>query len=167
MTIAERILPEFDHEMASTRRMLAAVPDADAAWRPHPKSYTLGDLAAHLANLPRWCRLTLELSELDLGAPANASLARIPFTSTPALLERFDRNVGEARAALAPASDAAMQEPWSLKNGATTVFTLPRVGVVRAFILSHMIHHRGQLSVYLRLRDVPVPGTYGPSADGP
>ncbi len=107
----------------------------------------------------------MELPELDLGAPANVSLARITFTTTPALLERFDTNVREARAALAAASDAAMQEPWSLKNAGATIFTLPRIGVVRAFILSHMIHHRGQLSVYLRLRDVPVPGTYGPSAD--
>src|SRR5512138_3562794 len=127
MTIAERLLPEFDHEMANTRRMLAVVPDADAAWRPHPKSYPLGDLAAHLANLPRWCRLTMELPELDLGAPSNVSLARIPFTTTPALLERFDSNVREARAALAATSDAAMQEPWSLKNAGATIFTLPRV----------------------------------------
>jgi uncharacterized damage-inducible protein DinB len=165
MSIAERMLPEFDHEMASTRRMLESVPAAEAAWRPHPKSYTLGDLAAHITTLPLWGRLTIQLPELDLGAPANAAIARTTFTTAPALLEAFDRNVREAREVLAAASDAAMGEPWSLRNGATTVFTMPRAAVMRTFVLNHLIHHRGQLSVYLRLRDIPVPGTYGPSAD--
>jgi uncharacterized damage-inducible protein DinB len=165
MSIAETLLPEFDHEMASTRRMLELVPAADADWRPHPKSYSLGDLAAHIARLPLWGRFTIEQPELDLGAPANAALARPRFTTTPELLEQFDRNVREARAALAAASDADMGTTWSLKNGGTTIFSMPRTAVLRGFVLSHTIHHRGQLSVYLRLRDVPLPALYGPTAD--
>jgi len=165
MSLAQLLLPEFDHEMANTRRMLAVVPAADAEWRPHPKSYTLGDLASHIATLPLWSRYVLTEPQLDLGAPANASIARVPFTTVPELLDRFDRHVGEARAALARTSDAALGETWSLKNRETTVLTMPRGAILRGFVLSHMIHHRGQLSVYLRLRDVPLPAIYGPSAD--
>jgi uncharacterized damage-inducible protein DinB len=167
MSFAETLLPEFDREMAGTRQLLERVPEADAGWRPHPKSFALGELAIHLSNLPLWGRLTVELPELNLGAPDNANLVRVPFTSTRDLLERFDRHVREARAALASSSDEAMGAPWSLRNGGRTVFTLPRAAVLRSFVLNHMIHHRGQLTVYLRLRDVPLPSTYGPSADTP
>ena len=165
MSIAQTLLPEFNFEMANTRRMLELVPAADAEWKPHPKSYALGELASHIATLPLWCRLALELPELDLGSPANAEIARVPFTTTPELLDRLDRNVAGARAALTSASDAHLGEAWSLKNRTTTVFSMPRRAVMRGFILSHMIHHRGQLSVYLRLRDVPLPSLYGPTAD--
>jgi uncharacterized damage-inducible protein DinB len=165
MSIAQTLLPEFDYEMANTRRLLEIVPAADAAWKPHPKSSSLGDLAAHIATLPLWGKLVLEQPELDLGSPANASIARIPFTTVAALLDRFDRHVGEARAALAAMPDADMGVTWALKNRGTTVLSLPRAAVVRGFVLSHMIHHRGQLSVYLRLRDVPLPPLYGPTAD--
>jgi uncharacterized damage-inducible protein DinB len=167
MPIAQMLLSQFDHEMANTRRMLALVPAADAAWKPHPKSSALGDLAAHIATVPMWARLALELPELDLGSPANAGIARVPFTTTSELLARLDRNVGEARAALAASSDADLSAVWTLKNGGTTVFSMPRTAVMRGFVLSHMIHHRGQLSVYLRLRDVPLPSLYGPTADTP
>ena len=167
MSLAAALLPEFDHEMANTRRLLEVVPAADAAWRPHPKSYSLGDLAAHIALLPLWGRFTLDRAELDLGSPANASIARVRFTTVPELLEQFDHNVREARATLASTTDAAMGETWTLKNGATTVLSMPRAVVLRGFVLSHMIHHRGQLSVYLRLRDVPLPALYGPTADTP
>jgi uncharacterized damage-inducible protein DinB len=165
MAIAEILLPEFDHEMATTRRLLERVPEADAQWRPHPKSSSLGDLAAHIARLPKWGRYVFEQPELDLGAPANAALARASFTTTAELVDRFDANVREARAALAAAPDEAMRTMWALRNGGTTVFSLPRAAVFRAFIMSHMIHHRGQLSVYLRLRDVALPSIYGPTAD--
>ena len=165
MSIVQTLQPEFDHEMANTRRLLEVVPAADAAWKPHPKSSSLGDLAAHIATLPRWARLVLEQPELDLGSPANASIAKVPFTTVPELLEQFDRHVREARAALASVTDAAMGVTWTLKNRGTTIFSMPRAAVVRGFILSHMIHHRGQLSVYLRLRDVPLPSLYGPTAD--
>jgi uncharacterized damage-inducible protein DinB len=165
MSIVQTLLPEFDHEMANTRRLLEVVPPAEAAWKPHPKSSSLGDLAAHIATLPRWARLVAEQPELDLGSPANASIAKVPFTTVPELLEQFDRHVREARAALASVADAAMGATWTLKNRGTTIFSMPRAAVVRGFILSHMIHHRGQLSVYLRLRDVPLPSLYGPTAD--
>jgi uncharacterized damage-inducible protein DinB len=165
MTIAQTLLPEFDHEMANTRRLLEVVPGADAAWRPHPKSSSLGDLAAHIVSLPLWSRFVIQQPELDLGLPANASMAQEPFTSVAELLDRFDRHVGEARAALISTTDAALGVTWSLKNRGRTVFSLPRTVALRGFILSHMIHHRGQLSVYLRLRDVPLPSLYGPTAD--
>jgi len=165
MSIAQRLLPEFDHEMASTRKLLEIVPEADASWRPHPKSSTLGDLAAHLATIPLWGRLTIELPELDLGAPSNASTARLRFTTMAEVVAKFDENLRGARAALASASDEALGTPWSLLNQGTAIFTLPRVAVLRSFVLSHMIHHRGQLTVYLRLRDVPLPSIYGPTAD--
>jgi uncharacterized damage-inducible protein DinB len=165
MPIAQVLLPEFDHEMAGTRRMLERVPAADAAWRPHPRSTALGDLAAHIARIPKWGRYIFEQPELDLGAPANAAVAAARFTTTADLLEQFDRNIAETRAALAATADEAMREVWTLRAGARTIFSLPRAGAFRGFILSHLIHHRGQLSVYLRLRDVPLPSLYGPTAD--
>lgn len=165
MSIVQTLLPEFDHEMANTRRVLEVVPAADASWKPHPKSSSLGDLAAHISRLPLWSKYVLQQPELDLGLPANASIAREPFTTVPQLLDRFDRDVGEARTALASMSDAAMGATWSLKNRGTTIFSMPRAAVIRGFILSHIIHHRGQLTVYLRLRDVPLPSLYGPTAD--
>jgi uncharacterized damage-inducible protein DinB len=165
MSIVQTLLPEFDHEMANTRRMLEVVPEDDRAWRPHPKSSSLGSLAAHIARLPLWGKFVLTQPELDLGSPANASIAQVPFTTVAELLDQFDRNVREARTALESMSDAAMGSTWTLKNRGATVFAMPRAGVLRGFILSHMIHHRGQLSVYLRLRDVPLPSLYGPTAD--
>ena len=165
MSIVQALLPQFDHEMATTRRVLEVVPGSDAAWRPHPKSSSLGGLAAHIALLPHWGTLVLQERELDLGLPASASSASMPFTTVPELLSRFDSHVRDTRAALEPMSDEAMRESWTLKNRGVTVFSMPRVAVLRGFILSHLIHHRGQLTVYLRLRDVPVPSVYGPTAD--
>ncbi len=165
MSIAETFLPQFDHEMATTRRVLEVVPAADAAWRPHPKSSTLGDLAAHIALIPHWGQFVAQKPELDLGLPANAAIGAMSFTTVPELLDRFDRHVSAARDALEPLSDAAIRETWALKNRGATVFSLPRIAVLRSFVLSHLIHHRGQLTVYLRLREVPVPSVYGPTAD--
>ena len=164
MAIVQTLLPQFDHEMATTRRVLAVVPQADADWRPHPKSSTLGDLAAHIATLPLWGKLVVERPELDLGVPATAS-ARVRFSTVPEVLEQFDRHVREGRAALASMSDADLGATWTLRNQGTPIFSMPRVAVLRGFVLSHMIHHRGQLTVYLRLRDVPLPSVYGPTAD--
>src|ERR1700704_6676602 len=139
MPIAQTLLPEFDHEMANTRRVLEVVPAPDAAWKPHPKSSSLGDLAAHISRLPLWSKYVLQQPELDLGLPANASIAGEPFTTVPELLERFDRNVSEARTALASMSDAAMGATWTLKNRGNTIFSMPRAAVIRGFILSHSI----------------------------
>jgi uncharacterized damage-inducible protein DinB len=161
MALKDTLLPEFDQEIATTRLMLERVPAASAAWRPHPKSETLGNLAVHVANLAAWPVMTLSAPELDLAvAPTPA-----PFTTVAALLAVFDANAAASRAALALASDADFAEPWSLRMGPQVILTLPRSVVVRSFALNHLIHHRAQLGVYLRLRDVPLPPSYGPTAD--
>jgi uncharacterized damage-inducible protein DinB len=165
MSIADVLVPEYDMEMEATRNLLERVPEADGRWRPHPKSYTLGDLAVHITRLPLWGRYVFAQTELDLGLPENASIARAEFSTTADLLERFDRHVAEGRGALAKAADADMGAIWTLKNAGAVIFALPKAVVYRSFVMSHLIHHRGQLSVYLRLRDVPLPSLYGPTAD--
>ncbi|HWG32564.1 MAG TPA: DinB family protein [Gemmatimonadaceae bacterium] len=163
MSIAGSVLPEFDQEMATTRTMLERVPETRAQWTPHIKSRTLGQLASHIGNLPRLGLIAMEADELDLNETGSG---RTPeFESTANLIRTFDENVRRARAAIESASDSDMMEPWTLRRAGRTVWTLPRAAVLRSFILSHMIHHRGQLSVYLRLNDVPLPSVYGPSAD--
>ena len=165
MSIAQSLLPEYDHEMATTRRVLERVPEAEFGWKPHPKSMTLGQLAGHVANLPYWCSGTLEAPFYDLTAPDGKQTRVEPPSSRDVLLKDFDTKVANARASLAKATDAEMMAPWSLKHGAHEIFTMPRVAVVRSFIMNHLIHHRGQLTVYLRLKDVPLPPIYGPTAD--
>jgi uncharacterized damage-inducible protein DinB len=165
MAIKDALLPEFDHEMATTRSLLAIVPEQHRDWLPHPKSYTLGRLAGHIANLPGWLAITMEATELDL----NAAAAWTPpaYSTTLANVAYFDSMVTKARDLLNAATDADFMVGWTLRTGDVTHFTLPRVAVVRSFVLNHIIHHRGQLSVYLRLRDVPLPQIYGPTADTP
>jgi uncharacterized damage-inducible protein DinB len=163
MSIAASVLPEFDQEMATTRTMLERVPETRAQWTPHVKSWTLGQLASHISNLPRLGLIAMEADELDVSSPGSGKSPE--FDSTANLIRTFDENVRRARAAIESASDSDMMEPWTLRRGGRTVWTLPRAAVLRSFILSHMIHHRGQLSVYLRLNDVPLPSVYGPSAD--
>ena len=161
MALNEMLLPEFDQEAATTRRLLERVPAQDAAWKPHPKSMSLGHLAVHVANLFSWLGMALTSTELDLAvAPPPA-----PFTTVEALLATFDKNVADSRAALAKAADADFSVPWSLRKGDQVYLTLPRAVIVRSFALNHLIHHRAQLGVYLRLRDVPLPPCYGPTAD--
>ncbi|HJR63073.1 MAG TPA: DinB family protein [Gemmatimonadaceae bacterium] len=159
MSIAQSILPEFEQEMATTRRMLDRVPSEKGEWKPHTKSFALGHLAQLLAWMPGWVTTTLRSTELDLAGAGGYS-----FEKTETLLDLFDKNVREAREALGSTTDSDMQVPWSLKRGGQVLFTLPRAVVVRQHI-NHLIHHRGQLSVYLRLIDVPVPSIYGPTAD--
>ncbi|MEO7042821.1 MAG: DinB family protein [Gemmatimonadaceae bacterium] len=166
MSISATVLPEFDREMATTRTMLERVPEAHAEWTPHAKSWNMGQLACHIGNLPRLGLITMETDELDVSPPSGSNGASTPtFESTVTLIRTFDENVQRARAAIEAASDSDMLEPWTLRRAGKTVWTLPRAAVLRSFILSHMIHHRGQLSVYLRLNDVPLPPVYGPSAD--
>ena len=165
MTIAKTLLPEFDHEMRTTRAVLARVPEADADWRPHPKSMTMGELASHVTNIVRWGGATFASEGLDLASPDAALFAPPKFETTQKLVEQFDANVAQARAALAAAADEDMGVVWTLRNGAQTILALPRAASYRSFVMSHHIHHRGQLSVYLRLRDVPLPSIYGPTAD--
>jgi uncharacterized damage-inducible protein DinB len=165
MSIAEAVIPEFDQEMATTRRMLERVPEGKAAWKPHPKSWSLGDLAAHLANLPVWGSLTMERTDFDLNPPGGEKWVSPGYQGQSQNLDTFDANVAALRAVLTGSSDGDYMVPWSLKNGGQTVLTLPRVVVIRSFVMNHIIHHRGQLSVYLRLNDVPLPSVYGPTAD--
>lgn len=157
-------LGDFAHEMETTRRVLERVPEDRFGWKPHEKSWTLAQLATHVATLPLWLSMTLQTDELDLGAsqPPN----EVPATRDE-LLARFDQNAAGAHEALSKADDATLTSPWTLRNGEQVFFTLPKLAVVRGTIISHLIHHRGQLSVYLRLLDVPVPAMYGPSADEP
>ena len=165
MSLARALLPEFDHEIASARRTLERVPMEKASRRPHEKSYTLGELANHLARIPGWAAPTLTLDSMDL-APEAGEVQEPPVAeTTEALLGFFDAQVAEARSVLEATSDEAFQRLWTLRSGGTEHFTLPRFAVFRSFILNHLIHHRAQLGVYLRLNDVPVPSVYGPSAD--
>lgn len=165
MPIARTILSEFNHEMANTRKVLERVPEEQAAWRPHPKSYSLGDLAMHIANLPAWAVATVKQDELDFDPPGGKRDAKRAFDTRKALLELFDTNVVAAVSAIADASDDEMKKSWTLKNKGMPVFSLPRVQVLRSFVMNHMIHHRGQLTVYLRLKNVPLPAIYGNTAD--
>lgn len=165
MSIAASLLPEFDHEAATTRRVLERVPWDRHEWAPHPKSMTMQQLSTHVARLPGWTAITIAQDSFDVGDPESGSFEDPLPGSTDELVALFDRNVATARAALEGASDATLFQPWTLKSGETDVFTLPRVAVLRSFVMNHLVHHRGQLSVYLRMNDVPVPSIYGPSAD--
>lgn len=161
MSISETLLSEFDQEMATTRRVLERVPSDKGEWRPHPKSFPMGHLAQLVSWMPGWITNTLRETELDLAGGAGYSIE-----STETLLEGFDKNVREAREAIESAKDEDYDVQWSLKMGGKVLFTSPRREIVRQHI-NHLIHHRGQLTVYLRLNDVPVPSIYGPTADEP
>jgi uncharacterized damage-inducible protein DinB len=140
------------------------LPEGQFAWQPHPKSMTLGRLAEHLAELPQWVGAAVTQTGIDLATARRPEGYESP-ASRAAVLAMFDTNVAAARTALAGRSDAELMAPWSLLRGGQTVFTMPKAGVLRAFVLNHIVHHRGQLSVYLRLHDVTLPSIYGPSAD--
>jgi len=165
MAIRDALLPEFDQEMASTRNTLARVPADKLEWRPHDKSFTMQQLAAHIANVPVWTEMTLDHESLDV-APADGEQWKTPQPdSVDHLLKMFDENVAAAREVIAKADDEKFMLNWTLLAGGKEIFTLPRAAVLRSFIFSHIIHHRAQLGLYLRLTDVPVPAVYGPSAD--
>jgi len=155
------MLPEFDHEMANTRKTLERVPTERFDWKPHEKSFSLKELAGHIANIPSWVKVTLDTDELDVGQ----DFEQPTFGSTEEILSYFDEQVAEARAALESASGEALMKPWSMVMEGEEVFSMPKAAVLRSFIFNHNVHHRGQLTVYLRLLDLPVPALYGPSAD--
>ena len=165
MSISESILPEFDHETATTRTLLERVPEDKAAWKPHAKSMSLGELAMHVSNIPGWTPVTLKETQFDTNPPGGQPYTPPKFESTAKMLAAYDEAVNASRAMLAAATDAELMVAWTLKMGGKTVFNMPRVAVFRSFILNHVIHHRGQLSVYLRMCDVPLPSIYGPTAD--
>ena len=164
MAISDTLLPEFNQEMANTRKTLERVPDEKFGWKAHEKSFAMGGVATHLATLPSWAVTAINVEAFDM-APQGQTIRVPPANSRREVLDIFDNNVTAARAAIAGASDEHLLKPWSLLSGGKTVLTLPRIAVLRSFVMNHMIHHRAQLGVYLRLNDIPVPAIYGPSAD--
>jgi uncharacterized damage-inducible protein DinB len=167
MPMSQALLPEFDHEMANTRKTLERVPEDRFGWKPHEKSMTLGRLSTHVAELAGFVPATLESESFDFAPPGAPPHQPKTAASRAALLEMFDSNVAAARAAIVGASDAQWMVPWTLLNGGKKMFSMPRIAVLRGMVMNHAIHHRGQLAVYLRLNGVPVPALYGPSADEP
>ncbi len=165
MSISQALLPEFDQEMANTRKVLERIPDDKLDWKAHPKSNTIGWVSKHLADLPSWATETMKHESLDID-PEGGEPFKFPEAKTrQAMLELFDKNVAEARATLSAASDADYMKSWSLLKRGQKIFAMPRIAVVRSMVMNHSIHHRGHLCVYLRLNNVPVPALYGPSGD--
>lgn len=165
MSLSDALLPEFDQEMKNTRRTLERVPEEKFGWKPHQKSWAMGGLATHVANLPGWIALAISQDSLDLAPGGVPSPPMQPVQSRQELLAMFDKNITAARAAIVGASDALLLKPWSLLRNGQALMSLPKIAVLRSFVMNHSIHHRAQLTVYLRLNDVPVPALYGPSAD--
>ena len=165
MKYAETILPEFDQEMAKTRKVLERIPEDKLDWRAHPKSNTIGWNANHLAEMASWLEGTLTTPSFDVAPPGGQRYQSPKLKTRQEILDLFDRNVAAARKAITAVKDEAMTQQWSLLQGGKPIFTMPRAAVVRNVLLNHMIHHRAILCVYLRLNDIPVPGMYGPSGD--
>lgn len=161
MPIKDAFLAEFDHEMGTTRKLLERVPDDRLGWKPHEKSMSMGRLATHLADIPHWGGVVLGAAGFDL---ATAPPPGDDKPSRAAILAHFDETTKTTRAAM-DKGDAEWMVRWTLRRGAQEMFSLPRAAAFRSFVMNHIIHHRGQLSVYLRLNNVPVPAIYGPSAD--
>ncbi|HXY01152.1 MAG TPA: DinB family protein [Candidatus Limnocylindrales bacterium] len=164
MQISQALLPEFDREMATTRKMLERFPEDKVEWRPHETCMTMGRLAGHVAELAGWYIPTLTQDKLVLDP---SSYTPTILKSRAEALKKFDETVTAARTALVGASDETMMKPWSLVARGQTVFTMPKVAVLRSFVMNHMIHHRGQLAAFYRIAGVPVPSLYGPSKDEP
>ena len=162
MKLSDSLLPEFDHEMALTRQVLARVPEAAFDWRPHDLSFTMRALACHLARIPHWGTSILRRDSHDLAAPTTA---RELASSLTEILDAFDGNVAEVRRMLVETSDGELLAPWRLMRGKEVVMSMPRLAALRRFLLYHVVHHRGQLTVYLRVQQVPLPPIYGPSAN--
>ncbi len=167
MKLSEIFLGEFAHEMISTRKTLERVPEDKFGWKPHEKSMTMGRLAGHVAELPGWARSVVEKDSFDVAPPGGAAFQSFQPKSRQELLSAFEANVEAARKAVASASEEALMARWTLLSGGKAVFAMPREAVLRTMVLNHLIHHRAQLGVYLRLNNIPVPSVYGPSADEP
>jgi uncharacterized damage-inducible protein DinB len=165
MMISQSLLPEFDHEMANLRKTLERIPEDKPDFVPHAKSMPLGRLAAHLAEIPMWATMTVAQDEIDINPPGGPAYQPAVMTTRNDLLAMFDQNLEQARTQLAGASDEALLRPWTLKNSGQAILTMPKIAVLRSFVMNHMIHHRAQMGVYLRMNGVPVPALYGPSAD--
>jgi uncharacterized damage-inducible protein DinB len=161
MPISETLLPEFDQEMANTRKILERVPEEKLTYKPHEKSMTLGRLAGHIAELPSWAAHTLKVEVLELQPGQQTFSAK----STGELLDKFDETRKEARELISRASDEDLRKTWTMNYAGKTILSMPRSAILRTVVMNHLIHHRAQLGVYLRLLDVEIPGMYGPSAD--
>ena len=165
MAIGEALLPEFNQEAATTRKFLERLPEDKLNFKPHEKSMVLGRLAGHIAEMPGWGTTTLETEQLDF-APVGAPPFQPLFaTSREQVLQEFDKGVAAFRSALPKTSDQDFMKPWTLLSGGKVLFAMPRVAVIRSMVLNHIVHHRAQLGVYYRMNNVPVPSSYGPSAD--
>jgi uncharacterized damage-inducible protein DinB len=165
MKLSELFLSEFDHEMNTARKTLERIPEDKLSWKPHEKSMQLDRLAGHVAELAGWPVPTIEQDSLDFRPPGQPPFQPTFATSRKQVLEIFDKNCEQSRRAISQASDEHLMKNWSLLNGGQTLMTMPRFAVLRSFCLNHIIHHRAQLGVYLRLNNIPVPSVYGPSAD--
>jgi len=164
MAVYDTLLPDFDHETAAARRLLERVPASAMAWRPHDKSFSMGQLAMHLARLVSWGERILADDAYDI-AEASGQVPPEPPGDPADVLAAFDRNVAAVRKHLLGRTAAELDAPWELRSGKQVLMSLPRVAALRRFVIHHLIHHRGQLSVYLRLQNVPLPPLYGPTAD--
>lgn len=165
MSVNARLMPEVEHEFAMTRKMLEQVPEDKLSWKPHEKSMTLGRLAGHVAEMPGWAFHALSMDSLDISPAVDGSYEAHWMTSREETLKKFDEWRSQALSALKNSTDEDFEKIWSLTSKGQTFLSMPRGAVLRTVVLNHMIHHRGQLSVYLRLNGVAVPGMYGPSAD--
>jgi uncharacterized damage-inducible protein DinB len=165
MSIAQSILPEFDQEMAGTRKTLERILDGKLDWKAHPKSNTIGWVAGHLVEIASWVEPTLTGDSWDYSPPGAEPFTTPPATNMREAVEEFDRNVAAARRSIESTSDEEFAKPWTLLYQGREIFTMPRIAVIRSFILNHLIHHRAILTVYMRLNDIPVPALYGPSGD--
>lgn len=161
MTLGQMLLPEFDQEMANTRKILELVPDDKLDWKIHEKSNTIGWLANHLSDIPGWTIATIHQDEWDEGEAEKPEITH----SREAYLKTFDKNVAEARDALENVDDQTIMKNWRFLYNGQEIFTLPKLAVIRTWVINHIIHHRGIMTVYYRVNDIPVPGMYGPSAD--
>ena len=162
MTLGQILTAELKHEAISTRKMLERIPSDKLAWKPHEKSMTLERIAGHIVEMVSWTKQTLTQDELDF---SKFDYTPKQYTDSSQLVADFDKNVAEAIETLSNSSNETMSENWTMRNGEQIYFTMPKAAVMRSFVMSHIIHHRGQMSVYLRLLDIPVPSIYGPSAD--
>lgn len=168
MSMSASVLPQFDHIIDKTRMHLAAIPDDRLGWKPHAKSWTIGELGSHLANLPQWTMATLGMDELDV-APADGEgpPPQPEYGSSAEMVAALEQSAGAARAMIEGMTDEAFMGTWTMLAGGEERFSMPKIAVLKTFIMDHLIHHRGQLTVYLRMLDVPVRQTYGPTADFP
>ncbi|HEY0427945.1 MAG TPA: DinB family protein [Pyrinomonadaceae bacterium] len=162
MSLGQIIAAELKQEAISTRKMLERIPADKLAWKPHEKSMTIEQLAGHIVNMVSWTSVTLKQDELDF---AKMDYKPRAYTDASQLTEDFDKNLAESLETLAGTSDETMATSWTMRNGEQIFFTMPKAVTMRTFVMNHVIHHRGQLSVYLRLLDIPLPSIYGPSAD--